>query len=321
MSGASAGGPRPGPPLPVAFDPRYTFPWPGHVFPTEKYLLTAREVERRGLVAGGAFLAPEPAPREDLLLAHDAAYLDLLDAIADGRAPWDPRMEVPVSRAVLDAFALATGGTLLAARAALERGAAVNLSGGFHHAYPDHGEGFCLVHDAAVAVRVLRREGRARRALFVDLDVHQGNGTVGCFRGDADAYTFSIHQQWNYPWPKEVGSLDVGLEDGVADGEYLEALDRALRQIAREFPRPDLLLYVAGADAFERDRLGGLKLTREGCRERDRRVVAFAREQGCPVLGLLAGGYAEDVADVVGIHADMAEALAALVRAPGAGAV
>jgi acetoin utilization deacetylase AcuC-like enzyme len=300
--------------LPVVFDPRYAFRWPGHVFPTEKYRLAAEELVRRGVVQEGKFLLPEPASLEDLLLVHRAEYLERLDAIADGRAPWDPRMEVPVDRTVLDAFRLAAGGTILAARRALERGAAANLTGGFHHAYPDHGEGFCLLHDAAVAVARLRAEGKARRVLYVDLDVHQGNGTVACHAGEMDTFTFSIHEENNYPMPKERGSLDVGLETGAGDDEYLEALAAALARIAREFPRPDLLVYVAGADAFERDRLGRLALTRDGFRRRDAAVLEFARAQGCPVLGLLAGGYAEDVEDVVGIHADMVTALAAWVR-------
>ncbi len=301
-------------PAPVVYDPRYAFEWPGHVFPTDKYRLTAEELVRRRAVQAEGFLRPEPARREDLERVHRPRYLDGLEAIARGEASWDPRFEVPVSRAVLDAFYLAAGGTVLAARAALERGGAANLTGGFHHAYPDHGEGFCLVHDAAVAVQALRAEGRIRRALFVDLDVHQGNGTVACFRGDPDAYTFSIHQEENYPWPKEAGSLDVGLGDGAGDEEYLGALARSFERIAREFPRPDLLVYVAGADPFERDRLGGLALTREGFRRRDRAVLDFARAGGCPVLGLLAGGYALDTAEVVGIHADMVEAVLRTVR-------
>lgn len=310
------------PGLPVVFDPSYTFDWPGHVFPTDKYVRTAAELVRRGVVPGGGFVAPRPATREELLRVHHAPYLDLLEDIAGGRAPWDPRMEVPVSHAVLDAFRLATGGSILAAGLALEHGAAVNLSGGFHHAYPDHGEGFCLLNDTAVAVAALRAAGRIRRALVVDLDVHQGNGTVGCLRGDGDAYTFSVHEERNYPWPKERGSLDVGLDTGVGDGEYLEALDAALRRVAAEFPAPDLLLYVAGADPFVEDRLGRLSLTREGLRARDARVLAHAAAEGCPVVGLLAGGYALDTGDVVGIHADMAEALAGYrAAAPSRGVV
>jgi acetoin utilization deacetylase AcuC-like enzyme len=303
--------------LPVVFDPRYEFRWPGHVFPTDKYRLTAEELVRRGVVAEDAFLRPEPAPREQVLLVHEREYLDLLDGIAEGRLPWDPRMEVPVDASVVEAFHLATGGTVAAARAALDRGAAANLTGGFHHAYPDHGEGFCLLHDAAIAVQALRREGKARRVLFVDLDVHQGNGTVACFRGDGDAYTFSVHEEVQYPWPKERGSLDVGLEAGTGDAEYLGALAESLRRIAREFPRPDLLVYVAGADAFEEDRLGRLAVTREGCRRRDAMVLEHARAEGAPVLGLLAGGYARDVGDVVGIHADMVEALSRWLASGG----
>jgi len=301
------------PRLPVVYDDRYAFEWPGHVFPTEKYRLAAQELVRRGVVPAGGFLRPEPAALDDLLLVHGGAYLERLEAIAAGRAPWDPRFEVPVDRAVIDAFVLATGGTIRAAREALRAGAAANLTGGFHHAYPDHGEGFCLLHDAAVAAKVLRRDGLARRFLFVDLDVHQGNGTVGCFAGDPDAYTFSIHEEPNYPIPKERGSLDVGLDSGAGDAEYLAALDASLRRIAREFPSPDLLFYVAGADAFERDRLGRLALSREGFRRRDAAVCAFAAERRLPVLGLLAGGYAERTEDVVGIHADMVEALSRLV--------
>lgn len=299
-----------GPALPLLFDPSYSFDWPGHVFPTDKYRRTAEELVRRGVVAADGLLRPRPASREELLRVHERRYLDLLDAIADGRAPWDPRMEVPVSRTVVDAFTLSAGGTLQAAALALERGAAVNLGGGFHHAYPDHGEGFCLLHDAAVAVEALRAEGRLRRALFVDLDVHQGNGTVACFRDDPEVYTFSVHEEDNYPWPKEEGSLDVGLDSGTGDRGYLEALDGALGRIAAEFPRPDLLVYVAGADPFEEDRLGRLRVTREGMRRRDARVLRFATEQGAPVVGLLAGGYALRTDDVVGIHADMVEALA-----------
>ena len=300
------------PGIPVVYDDRYAFEWPGHVFPTEKYRLAAAELVRRGVVPAGGFLRPEPAALDDLLLVHEAAYLERLDAIAAGRAPWDPRFEVPVDRTVVDAFVLATGGTIRAAREAMARGAAANLTGGFHHAYPGHGEGFCLLHDAAVAAKVLRREGLARRFLFVDLDVHQGNGTIACFEGDADAYTFSIHEEPNYPIPKERGSLDVGLDSGAGDAEYLAALDASLRRIEREFASPDLLIYVAGADAFEEDRLGRLALTREGFRKRDAAVCEFARARALPVLGLLAGGYAERTADVVGIHADMVEAIAAL---------
>ncbi len=298
------------PALPVVFDPRYSFHWPGHVFPTDKYVRTAEELVRRGVVAADGFLPPGPATRDQALLVHRPEYLDLLDGIAEGRLPWDPRMEVPVDRSVVEAFHLAAGGTILAARRALQSRAAVNLTGGFHHAYPDHGEGFCLLHDAAIAVEVLRREGKARRVLFVDLDVHQGNGTVGCYRDDPDTYTFSIHEEVQYPWPKERGSLDVGLDAGAGDGEYLAALDAALRRIGGEFPRPDLLVYVAGADPFVEDRLGRLALTREGFRRRDARVLEFASAEGAPVLGLLAGGYAAKTEDVVGIHADMAEALA-----------
>jgi acetoin utilization deacetylase AcuC-like enzyme len=211
--------------------------------------------------------------------------------------------EIPISSSVLAAFRSMTGGTLLAARRALPHGAAVNLGGGFHHAFADRGEGFCLLNDVAVAIRALAREGLVRRFAVIDCDLHQGNGTARIFQGDPAVFTFSIHQEDLYPI-KEVGDLDIGLEAGATDGDYLGALDRVLPAIL-DAHAPELVFYVAGADPYEEDQLGNLCLTREGLGRRDRLVFGAAAERGLPVVAVLAGGYARRSEDVVEIHLRM----------------
>ncbi|MHC4860874.1 MAG: histone deacetylase family protein, partial [Planctomycetota bacterium] len=220
---------------------------------------------------------------------------------------WDPRFECPVTRPVLDAFIVSAGGTILAGRLALEHGSAASLGGGFHHAYPDHGEGFCLLNDVPVASKVLLEEGLVSSVLIVDLDVHQGNGTAVMCREDPRIFTLSVHQEDNYP-AKEVSDLDVGLPDLADDDLYLGALEGALRRTAERF-EPDLVFYLAGADPYEQDRLGGLRVTKEGLAERDRMVFDHAEGAGMPVVGLLAGGYALREEDVVDIHVAMVEEL------------
>jgi acetoin utilization deacetylase AcuC-like enzyme len=269
---------------PIVFSDSYTFEWPGHVFPTGKYRAVAATLLERGLVEG--FTTPPRATRAELETCHLPAYLDRLEAIVRGRAPWDPRFECPVSGAILDAFVLSAGGTILASRLALVRGLAANVGGGFHHAYPDHGEGFCLLNDVPVASKVLLGEGAVSSVLVVDLDVHQGNGTAVMARGDPRIFTLSVHQEDNYP-PKEVSDLDVGLPDLTDDDRYLDALEGAFRRVDRLFS-PDLVLYLAGADPYVEDRLGGLAVTKEGLAAR-----------------LLAGGYALREEDVVDIHVTM----------------
>jgi acetoin utilization deacetylase AcuC-like enzyme len=203
--------------------------------------------------------------------------------------------------AFADVFRLMAGGTIAAAFAALDDGAAVHLGGGLHHAFSNHGEGFCPVNDVAAAVRVLRREGRLDRAAIVDLDVHHGNGTAMIFERDASVFTFSMHQQHNYPLFKPRSDLDIGLEDGAGDDRYLTLLAGALPRIMAS--NPDLVVYLAGADPFEGDRLGGLRLTKTGLAERDRLVVTASRGASVPLVTVLAGGYAADVTDTVDIHA------------------
>jgi acetoin utilization deacetylase AcuC-like enzyme len=196
---------------------------------------------------------------------------------------------------------LAAGGSILAAQCALRDGFGANLGGGFHHAYPDHGEGFCAIHDVAVAIRRLQADGAIRKAMVVDTDVHHGNGTAAIFHGDSSVFTISIHQENNYPAHKPPSSIDLHMMDRADDFEYLGALLPAVQQALDDF-RPELLFYVGGADPFCEDQLGGLSLTMKGLKERDRRVFEEARRRGIPVATALAGGYARQVEDTVRIH-------------------
>jgi acetoin utilization deacetylase AcuC-like enzyme len=203
------------------------------------------------------------------------------------------------------------GGTIAASRHALAHGIAMNLAGGTHHAFPDHGEGFCVFNDVAVAIRVLQAEGRIRRAAVIDLDVHQGNGTHAIFAGDAEVYTFSMHGGKNYPFEKVPGMLDIELADGTGDEEYLARLWEALPRVLRE-AQPDVVFYLAGADAHEGDRLGRMKLTFAGLERRDAMVIQTCREVGIPTAVMIAGGYGRVIADTVRVHAATARILGAI---------
>jgi acetoin utilization deacetylase AcuC-like enzyme len=215
------------------------------------------------------------------------------------------QLEVPYSRELVEAYWLAAGGSMLAARLALEHGIGFNIGGGFHHAFAGHGEGFCAINDIAVAIRAMQREGRIQRAMVVDCDVHHGNGTAGIFAGDASVFTLSIHQFNNYPSEKPPSSVDIHLPDGVGDEEYLHRLGNGYRAAMTMF-HPELLIYVAGADPYCEDQLGGLSLSLEGLRERDRLVLWTALDSHIPVAIVLAGGYAVNVQDTVTIHANTA---------------
>ncbi|HWA57660.1 MAG TPA: histone deacetylase [Gemmatimonadales bacterium] len=280
---------------------------PGHRFPIEKYALVRDLVVRRGLLAPEAIEEPARIPRADLALVHDAGYLDAMDhgtldpaAIRRLGFPWSPDLR---ERSYHTAQ-----GTVEAARDALETGAGVNLAGGTHHAFADRGEGFCVFNDVAVAIRVLQRDGLARRAVVIDLDVHQGNGTARIFAGDERVYTFSLHGEKNYPFHKEVSRRDVGLPDGCDDRTYLDALARHLDEVLDQ-ARADLAFYLAGADPYEGDRFGRLRVTRTGLRRRDRMVFQALRRRGIPVVMTLSGGYAREVREVAEIHADTLEEL------------
>jgi len=284
-----------------------------HVFPMRKFRLVRDEVVRRGLLADSDILAPERASEEQVLRVHDRAYVDKL---LQGRLSVleEAILELPYSKQLVEASFLCAGGSILGAREALTRGVGINIGGGFHHAFPDHGEGFCVFNDIAIAIRALQHEGLIRRAAVIDLDVHQGNGTAAIFRDDATVFTFSMHDERNYPAIKPPSDLDVGLEAGTGGPEYLAALERQVPAIL-ERHRPELVAYVAGADPFEQDQLGGLKLSREDLRKRDRVVFEASAARKIPVLALLAGGYAASVEDTVGIHADMIEGAFQLTRA------
>jgi acetoin utilization deacetylase AcuC-like enzyme len=291
----------------VFYSAEYEVSLPGHIWPTSKYRLIADRLAdpgRRGPAL--ALVAPTPASWKDLALVHTPEYLAKLrnhtltaEDIATLELPWMPGMA--------DTFRLMVGGTCGTAAAALGEGVAAHLGGGLHHAFANHGEGFCPLNDVAIALRVLQRDHGVRRAAIVDCDVHHGNGTAMIFERDAHIFTFSIHQQLNYPFVKPRSDLDVGLEDGARDERYLEALAGALPRVFES--RPEIIVYLAGADPFERDGLGGLKITKPGLAARDHLVFDTARAEGVAVATVLAGGYAEDVSDTVDIHTATIEAM------------
>jgi acetoin utilization deacetylase AcuC-like enzyme len=270
----------------------------GHVFPIEKYRCVRRELAARKVFDRHVLLEPEPAAREDLLLVHDSEYVDdLLQARLTSRTVTS---EMPLTREIVQAFLLAAGGTIRACREALDKGGAVNLGGGFHHAFPDHAEGFCYVNDMAVAVRRLQKDRNEIKAAIIDCDLHQGNGTAFIFRDDENVFTFSIHQRDLYP-KKEDSNWDIHLPKGIGDEPYLTHLQGAVPAILDKF-QPDLVLYQAGADPYEGDQLGDLRLTLEGLKKRDDLIFGECRERGVPVATVLGGGYALDPTDTVTIH-------------------
>jgi acetoin utilization deacetylase AcuC-like enzyme len=290
---------------------RYTFPLPeGHRFPIAKYELLRERVIAAGLTDDAGMREPERVDRESLLRVHTARYVD---ALTEGTLAPDElrRLGFPWSTALVERSYRAVGGTVAAARFALDEGLAMNLAGGTHHAFPDRGEGFCVFNDVAVAIRALQNEGRIERAAIVDLDVHQGNGTNAIFAGDESVYTFSMHGRRNYPFTKVNGSLDIELEDACGDDEYLALLEAALPRVLAA-ARPDLVIYLAGADSHEDDRLGRLRLTMAGLARRDMIVLEAAREVGIPVAVTIAGGYGRDIDTTVDIHLQTARLCAEL---------
>ena len=295
-------------PFKLIYHPDYDFQLGPHVFPSVKYRLIRERLLEDGFADEDDFIQPGAALDDDLGLAHTREWVGRLRA---GRLSAEEarRMEIPYTDSVVRGFWLAAGGSILAARLALRDGVGFNIGGGFHHACPGHGEGFCAINDVAVAVRKLQAEGSIRSAMVVDVDVHHGNGTAAIFAGDASVFTLSIHQFNNYPADKPPSTLDVHLEDGVADDEYLARLRAAYVPALRNF-RPELLVYLAGADPHWTDQLGGLLLTTDGLMRRDRLVLGHALAEGVPVAVVLAGGYAQDVRDTVTIHCNTAKACA-----------
>ncbi|MGA8540978.1 MAG: histone deacetylase [Terriglobales bacterium] len=319
-------------PFKLVYSDDYFLPIGAHVFPAQKY----KDIHDRLLASGVAepfdFVAPAPAADQDVLLVHTAQYVHKLKT-GTLSAMEQLELEIPYSPELVRAFWLAAGGSILAADHALDDGVGISIGGGFHHAFPGHGEGFCMIHDVAVAIRCMQRDGKIRTAMTVDCDVHQGNGTATIFAGARDpsspqpttlasalsppapitpgtrprsrhaedVFTISLHQLNNYPAFKPPSSLDLNLPDGLGDDEYLASLGNALSMGLSKF-RPDLICYVAGADPYCEDQLGGLSLTIEGLKERDALVYRIAKTEGIPVMVTLAGGYAVKVEDTVTIH-------------------
>ncbi|MBI4345754.1 MAG: histone deacetylase [Elusimicrobia bacterium] len=289
--------------------PRYTVDMGAHTFPTVKFQRVAESLVERGVLSSAFRVEPGDPSRDDLLLVHTPSWVE---RVLDGKMTLDDelRAELPWSKKLAEAHALAVSGTMLAAREALERGLGIHVGGGAHHAFPDHGEGFCLLNDLAVAAERLRRGGLAKSVLVVDLDVHQGNGTAAIFRDRLDVCTFSMHQEEGYPEKRERGTVDIELPAGATDEDYLDVLTKRL-PAALDAHRPDLVLYQAGVDVHERDLLGSLKLTSGGIAARDRFVFEACFRRAIPVGVTLGGGYSPSLEETVLLHVQtVREALA-----------
>lgn len=278
----------------------------GHVFPIKKFELVRDKLLNEGTILPEEIVEPEPAGIEDVLLVHTEDYITRLREGTLTRQEIR-RLGLPWSKSLVRRSFLATSGTINAAGHALKNGVAANLAGGTHHAFPDRGEGFCVLNDVAVAIRVLQKENLAQRFLIVDCDVHQGNGTAFIFKTDENVFTFSMHGEKNYPLFKETSNVDIELPDGTGDKEYLEILHESLPRIFLH--DPDIVFYLAGADPYENDKLGRLKITMEGLRTRDETVLEFARDRQIPVVTVMSGGYAADINDTVEIHCNTIRAV------------
>lgn len=287
-------------PFKLVYHERYDLNLGAHVFPSKKFRLIEAKLVKDGIADRRDFLRPEAALDSDILRVHTTEWVSKLKTgtltLSDVM-----KLEVPYSPELVSAFWLAAGGTTLAAQSALREGFGCNIGGGFHHAHANHGEGFCAIHDVAVAIRRLQADGMIQRAMVVDTDVHHGNGTAAIFAKDDSVFTLSIHQLNNYPAYKPASNVDLDMEDGVEDAEYLEALLPAVRSALESFPA-EILFYVGGADPYREDQLGGLKLTLDGLMARDKGVFVESRKRLVPVVTVLAGGYARRVEDTVKIH-------------------
>jgi len=269
-----------------------------HVFPIEKYSLLLELLRTEIGVGEERLHAAEPLAEGDLERVHSAEFVE--DLVLARATPATLASELPIETSVIQAFLAMTGGSVSAARLALEHGLGFHVGGGLHHAFPDHAEGFCYVHDVAIAIERMRAEGRVGRVLIVDVDVHQGNGTAVIYADDTDTFTYSIHQEDNYP-VKQRSDLDRGLEDRVADEEYLSLLRADLEAIDARFA-PELVCYLGGVDPFEHDQLGGLALTAAGLERRDSEVLERYAARGVPVAVFLAGGYARSPEETARLH-------------------
>jgi acetoin utilization deacetylase AcuC-like enzyme len=287
-------------PFKVIYHERYDLNLGAHVFPSQKYRLIENKLINDGIAQRDDFLRPEPATDADLLRVHTQDWIGKLKTgtltLSDVM-----KLEVPYSSELVSAFWMAAGGTILAAQSALQDGFGCNIGGGFHHAHAGHGEGFCAIHDVAVAIRRLQADGAIGKAMVIDTDVHHGNGTAAIFAKDDSVFTLSIHQRNNYPAHKPPSNVDLDMADNVADKKYLDTLFPAVRSAIESF-QPEMIFYVGGADPYREDQLGGLKLSKEGLQLRDAGVFEEARKRQIPVVTVLAGGYARLVEDTVQIH-------------------
>jgi len=284
----------------IFYSPKYEVDLGGHILPTVKFRLIKERLIELGTARAGDFEEPPPARDDDILLVHTPAYLDKLRR-GTLTAEELGVLDLPFSRGLVEAAWVGVEGTIRAARYALETGLGIHIGGGGHHAYPDHGAGYCVFNDSAIAIRTLQREGRIVKAMVIDCDVHQGDGTAFIFREEPSVFTCSVHQEDLYPELKQRSDLDIGLPSGAGDEEYLAELSRQLLP-AFEIFRPQLLIYVAGADPYQDDQEGGLKLTFEGLERRDQIIFQEAKRKRVPVAVVLAGGYARRTADTVAIH-------------------
>lgn len=277
----------------IIYSPRYNVDLKGHVFPAIKYDLIYKKLipEYKDLI-----VEPNPAADSDIALVHSKEYIHKLKK---GELSTEEiyKLELPYSKELVDASWICAGGTIMACRVALDEKIGIHLGGGFHHAFSDHGEGFCVLNDIAIGIKVVQKEKLVKKVLVIDCDLHQGNGTTSIFKGDNTVFTFSIHQENNYPIPKPKSDLDIGLADGTGDSEYLLNLKTHIPNIIDKF-NPELLVYVAGSDPYQYDQLGGFNLSIDGLRKRDEYIFSL----GIPTVVVLAGGYAHDVKDTVEIH-------------------
>lgn len=287
--------------LKIAWSRVYAHPLPeGHRFPMEKYDLIPEQLLHEGTISRENLFEPEVQSLEDILTTHDAGYVGrLLDGSISAREM--RRIGFPYSPELVLRERIINQGTLDCARLALRHGVAMNVSGGTHHAFKDRGEGFCLLNDIATAANVLLRDGLASRILVIDLDVHQGNGTAAIFRDEPRVFTFSMHCQGNYPMDKEEGDLDIALPPGTGDVEFLGSLRGTLPGLMADF-KPDYIFYLSGVDVVSTDKLGRFKMSREGCKERDRMVLEMARRSDLPICISMGGGYSHHIRDIVEAH-------------------
>lgn len=293
------------------YSDHFVLPLPdGHRFPMQKYALLRERITTAGVISAGNLRVPQAASDEQLHLVHEKQYAHRV-RVGELSAKEIRRIGFPWSPQLVERSCRSVGGTIEACRVALIEGAAVNLAGGTHHAFADHGEGFCVFNDVATAARAMQAEDRVRRVVILDCDVHQGNGTAAIFSGDRSVFTFSIHGAKNFPFRKVSGDLDIALPDGTTDANYLEALYEGVER-SLALAGADLAIYLAGADPYEGDRLGRLNVSKTALAERDRFVLEACRAREIPVAVVMAGGYASQVEDIVDIHFKTVQLAAAL---------